>query len=143
MEGEESRSGQGMGVSGTFQARPAPWGRRSLWNINWTTVSVPFWLLLGVGNPSHASPGCGDSQKPRAGLQQRSQVLAGSSHSAYAGWVCPVRRSGQRPKNISCTPKAPTNRVTGAPAIYANHSADVCSQLSQDENQANLALGLP
>ena len=73
---------------GTQVHWPDPQGWGELWNVNciaegWALASVNHWLLLGVEEASEASQACGSSQKPRAGLQRRSAVLALSFHSQH------------------------------------------------------------
>lgn len=114
----------------------------------WTPASINHWLLPGVGDASKAFPGCGSIEKPKAGLQRKSPVLAVSLHSQQLPGGCSsMRLSGQSPKSISYTPRLPQRgsweHWAFMPITVQMSDTRTCSQLFRNGNQANLALGFP
>ena len=142
-------------VSGKFQAWLAPRGWRSLWNVTCTTegwASGPLCQsCLGCSwvwrMPLRPLQGVVIPPKPRAGLQKRSQVLAVSSPSQHLGVGVPSEETWAGTQEHLLYPQPPTNRSQEhwafMPIIAQVSDTRTCSQLSQDENQANLAPGLP
>lgn len=136
-------------VLGKVQAWPDPQGHGPIWKVNCITEGVGFCalapishcLLLGVGDTSHVSPRYAGSPKPRAGLWRRSQVLA-VSHSQQLRGECAqsLRRSGQNPRRVT---GGSQEHQAFVPITAWMSDTRPCSQLSRDENRANLAPGLP